>query len=70
MVGIWYSEEGTAARPSPSSLYEIPTINGQCTNHLIASGPLIYGFNVPVKRLSNWSSQLYKARATIDEPAA
>jgi len=33
---------GPAARPGPSSMYQMkqPTINGQCTNHLTAVLPI------------------------------
>jgi len=41
---------GAAAAEAPRNS---PPINGQCTNHRIADGPLLCGFNVPIKGLAH-----------------
>jgi len=57
---IWYSEEGTGGGRSPPrpllaipKQFNSPPINGQCIPIaiLLYNGPLLCGFNVPVKGL-------------------
>jgi len=58
---------GAAARPGPPRCTKCnsPSINGQCTNHRIAVyGPLLYGFDVPVKMLTE---TLYNVSSTLLE---
>jgi len=73
---IWYSEEGTGRGRSPPrtdhprcTKCNSLLINGQCTNHCIAvayNGPLLCGFNVPIKRLNSPdSSVLQGARGEV-----
>jgi len=45
---------GDWAGPQPAEApRNSPPINGQCTNHRIADGPLLCGFNVPIKGLAH-----------------
>ena len=48
---------GPAQSPSRCTKCNSLPINGQCTNHrILYNGPLLYGFNVDIKGLSNSSS--------------
>ena len=57
MDGLLHLVQQSAQTPPHCSKCNSPPINGQCTNHRIAvswtSGPLLCGFNMPIKGLKN-----------------
>ena len=59
---IWYSEEGTGRGPSPPRpLLAVPNVTVHPSTASVSItvlqykyGPLLWGFNVPIKGLKNW----------------
>jgi len=53
--GDWAGPQPAQAPPHCTKCNS-PPINGQCTNHCIANGLLLCGFNVPFKGLTEFSA--------------
>ena len=69
---IWYSEEGPgwAAAP-PSPILAVPNVTAHPSTAsvpitmLLYNGPLLCGYNVPIKGLNQVLNQQFKSRFTL-----